>query len=207
MSTGNLFLGGALCVALLSGTIAAQETQPGTTTASRFPPGPGRDALFKVCKECHGPESVLGQLKTRSEWSKTLDEMAANGATGTDEEWNSILEYLDTHYSLILVNTAPATELEGGNEHPELAGWVERLLEPPEPGWADAAEHFWSAVSEMRGAPEGLAMHRVLLISPGAELREWTRSVWATPDLLFDLAAGSADTVAIVPVPTRVRVT
>ena len=54
---------------------------------------------------------MLGQLKTRGEWSKTLDEMAANGANGTDEEWTSILEYLDTHYSLIMVNTAPAKEL------------------------------------------------------------------------------------------------
>jgi competence protein ComEA len=112
----------AIGALLLSSEIAAQTTSasapfPSTpaqekpTTASRFPPGPGRDALFKVCKECHGPESVLGQLKTRDEWSKTLDEMAANGATGTDEEWTSILDYLDAHYSLILVNTAPAKEL------------------------------------------------------------------------------------------------
>ena len=54
---------------------------------------------------------MLGQLKTREEWSKTLDEMAANGATGTDEEWTAILDYLDAHYSLILVNTAPAKDL------------------------------------------------------------------------------------------------
>jgi competence protein ComEA len=107
----------AISVAMLMASAAAQtppqttsSTQT-TTTASRFPAGPGRDALFKVCKECHGPESVLGQLKTRDEWSKTLDEMAANGATGTDEEWNSILDYLDKHYSLILVNTAPAKDL------------------------------------------------------------------------------------------------
>ena len=78
---------------------------------SRFADGPGRDALFKVCKDCHGPESVLGNLKTREEWSKTLDEMAANGAAGTDEEWNQILEYLGTHYSLIAVNKATAKEL------------------------------------------------------------------------------------------------
>src|SRR5262245_22366102 len=115
MSSGNLFVGAALCVALSSATIVVrattQDAKQETTTASRFPPGPGRDALFKVCKECHGPESVLGQLKTRTEWSKTLDEMAANGATGTDEEWTSILEYLDAHYSLVMVNTAPAKEL------------------------------------------------------------------------------------------------
>ena len=36
-------------------------------------------------------------------------------------------------------------------------------------------------------------MYRVLLISPGAELKEWARSVWATPDLSFEVAAGSAD--------------
>ena len=106
----------AIGVAVVTASAAAQTppqttSSAQTTTASRFPAGAGRDALFKVCKECHGPESVLGQLKTRDEWSKTLDEMAANGATGTDEEWNSILDYLDKHYSLILVNTAPAKEL------------------------------------------------------------------------------------------------
>jgi competence protein ComEA len=116
------FSAAAIGAVLLSCAIAAQTTstaqppstpatQEQATTASRFPPGPGRDALFKVCKECHGPESVLGQLKTRDEWSKTLDEMAANGATGTDEEWTSLLDYLDAHYSLILVNTAPAKDL------------------------------------------------------------------------------------------------
>src|SRR6266850_5835481 len=121
MSARGPFAAIAVGALLVSTTIAqttstaqppsTPATQEKATTASRFPPGPGRDALFKVCKECHGPESVLGQLKTRDEWSKTLDEMAANGATGTDEEWTNILDYLDKHYSLILVNTAPAKDL------------------------------------------------------------------------------------------------
>jgi competence protein ComEA len=113
--------------ALLAVTISAQ-TPPAQTPAagdrtveSRFPAGPGRDALFRVCKECHGPESVLGQLKTREEWSKTLDEMASNGASGTDEEWHQILDYLATHYSLIFVNTATAKELESTLDVPAAA--------------------------------------------------------------------------------------
>jgi competence protein ComEA len=107
----------AAAVALLAVSISAQTpaTQTagagGGTVQSPFPPGPGRDALFKVCHDCHGPESVLGQLKTRDEWSKTLDEMAANGASGTDEEWTQILDYLAANYSLILVNKATAKEL------------------------------------------------------------------------------------------------
>ena len=53
----------------------------------------------------------MAQIKTRQEWSKTLDEMAANGAQGTDEEWNELLEYLDANFSLILVNKADAKHL------------------------------------------------------------------------------------------------
>lgn len=89
------------------------------STASRFPPGPGRDALFRVCANCHGPESVLGHLKTHEEWSKTLDEMASNGATGSDEDWNLILGYLDRHYSLILINKAAAKDLVSTLDVPE----------------------------------------------------------------------------------------
>jgi competence protein ComEA len=64
-----------------------------------------------VCRDCHGPESVLAHLKTRDEWSKTLDEMSANGATGSDQEWTDILEYLVKHYSPIAVNKAAVAEL------------------------------------------------------------------------------------------------
>ena len=76
-----------------------------------LPDGPGKAALLKACGECHGPESAVAQLKTHDEWSKTLDDMAANGAHATDEEWTEILAYLDKHFSLVLVNTADAKQL------------------------------------------------------------------------------------------------
>jgi competence protein ComEA len=90
---------------------AGQPAATAEPSKPRFPPGPGRDALFKVCKECHGPESVLGQLKTYDEWSKTLDDMANAGAQATDEEWNQILAYLTQHFSLIFVNKASVSDL------------------------------------------------------------------------------------------------
>lgn len=97
----------AACAAL----VAAQPPAPGAASTSRFPPGPGRDALLKVCSDCHGAESAVASFKTHEEWSKTLDEMANNGAQGTDEEWNLIQAYLDKHYSFIFVNKASATDL------------------------------------------------------------------------------------------------
>src|SRR5204863_7439114 len=104
---------------LLSG-----QTPPNTVLekASKFPAGPGKAALLKVCSDCHGPGSAVGQLKTRQEWSKTLDEMAANGAQGTEEEWNQILEYLDRNFSLILVNKIDAKQLAYTIDVPEAIG-------------------------------------------------------------------------------------
>src|SRR5262249_39438640 len=95
--------------------VSSASPQPQAPTSqsvrSPFPDGPGRDALFKVCKDCHGPESVLAHLKTRDEGNQTLDEVAANGAQGSDGKWTDILEYLVRHYPPIAVNKATATEL------------------------------------------------------------------------------------------------
>jgi hypothetical protein len=91
---------------------AAQPPPSSDASESRLPAGPGRDALFKVCGNCHSAESALSQFKTHDEWSKTLDEMANNGAQGSDEEWNQIQAYLDKHYTFIFINKADAKALE-----------------------------------------------------------------------------------------------
>jgi hypothetical protein len=38
----------------------------------------------------------------------------------------------------------------------ELAEWAVRLLDPPLPSWADAAERFWDVLSSRPGAPDAL---------------------------------------------------
>jgi len=93
---------------LLATILSAQTTE---TTDRRFPEGPGKAALFKLCKECHGPEPVVAELRTRADWSKTLDTMAGYGAQGSDEEFNQLLDYLVRHFSPIQINKASAKEL------------------------------------------------------------------------------------------------
>ena len=98
---------------LIAGAAAAFASTPSAQSTPGQPPaGPGRDALFKMCGNCHSAESSLSQFKTHDEWVKTLDEMANNGAQGTDEEWTQIQAYLDKNYSLIFINKATAKELE-----------------------------------------------------------------------------------------------
>ena len=96
---------------LMTVAAAVQSPSSQSESSSTFPPGPGRDALIKVCSDCHGAESAVAQFKTHDEWTKTLDEMANNGAQGTDDQWNQIAAYLDKHYTLIFVNKATAENL------------------------------------------------------------------------------------------------
>ena len=57
----------------------------------------------------------------------------------------------------ITIGPEPAERaIEGRDEHPELAGWLEQLLDPSQPPWPDAAARFWSVLSAMPGAPGGL---------------------------------------------------
>jgi hypothetical protein len=61
---------------------------------------------------------------------------------------------------------SPAGAIEGRGEHPDLAAWLERLLDPPEPPWEEAAERFWSVLANKPGAPDGL---RVVNLDTGEE--------------------------------------
>jgi competence protein ComEA len=57
--------------------------------------------------------------KTREEWGAVVGEMVADGAQGTDEEFNQIVDYLATHFpktSKINVNKAAASDLMSGLE-------------------------------------------------------------------------------------------
>jgi competence protein ComEA len=78
----------------------------------RFPDGPGKPQLIKVCNGCHDAQIVLANLKTPSEWTETLQSMAEQGAEATPDEWQLIQQYLNANIALIAVNKATADELQ-----------------------------------------------------------------------------------------------
>jgi competence protein ComEA len=85
----------------------------------KLPQGPGRETLIRICNACHSAENVVGMAKTREEWGAVVGEMVADGAQGTDEEFNQIVDYLATHFPKtpkINVNKAAASDLMSGLE-------------------------------------------------------------------------------------------
>jgi competence ComEA-like helix-hairpin-helix protein len=78
-----------------------------------LPEAKGRDLYEKICGSCHGTDVVFKTRTTKEKWKTTVDEMAARGAEGTDEQLDTIIDYLAKCFGpRVNVNKASAKELE-----------------------------------------------------------------------------------------------
>ena len=59
-----------------------------------LPEGQGRDVMVKVCAQCHSPEIAAQQKLDAQGWKDLVNQMANNGANGTDAEFDTIAKYL-----------------------------------------------------------------------------------------------------------------
>jgi competence protein ComEA len=85
----------------------------------KLPDGPGKATTQKICGSCHGAELVLGRQEDREAWGSIVNDMIQRGATGDDDEFYEVVDYLATNFSKtspvikINVNKATAKDLEG----------------------------------------------------------------------------------------------
>ena len=96
----------ALAASLLPGTLLAQ-----------LPEGPGRDETIKMCRTCHEVARSVSKRQDRDGWVETMNKMVAFGMKSSEQEYNTVLDYLAKHYPAedvprVNVNSAPAIELE-----------------------------------------------------------------------------------------------
>jgi competence protein ComEA len=68
-------------------------------------------AFARVCSKCHDGTRIVEGRRLRSQWEETLEKMIALGATGTDEDFEAILDYLVRVHGRVNVNTAAADEI------------------------------------------------------------------------------------------------
>ena len=78
-----------------------------------LPEAKGKDLYEKICGACHGTDVVFKTRTTKEKWKATVDEMASRGAEGTDEQLDTIIDYLAKCFGpRVNVNKATAKELE-----------------------------------------------------------------------------------------------
>jgi competence protein ComEA len=90
---------------------------PTLTAQSVLPDAPGRDTAVRVCGNCHGADVVASVRLTPEGWRELIARMVAAGARGTDQELETVFQYLSTQFpnegqKPLDLNTAPAVDLE-----------------------------------------------------------------------------------------------
>lgn len=107
---------------VLEGGLPGEATPPSATTSaelynaasmystasSPFPPGPGRELMFRVCSRCHSVNVSASRRMNAKEWNDLVQVMASRGAIATDEELDEISAYLARNFSSSGTQAEPA---------------------------------------------------------------------------------------------------
>jgi alcohol dehydrogenase (cytochrome c) len=90
----------APCVTLLATNLAFNGTRVASAqqVTSQLPAGVGRDVTMSTCSKCHSLANITGQRKDRDGWNASITRMIAYGATGSDEDFAQILDYLTKNF-------------------------------------------------------------------------------------------------------------
>jgi competence protein ComEA len=69
-------------------------------------------SLKVVCARCHNLQIVMDTPMSYGAWHDTVQNMMDRGATGTDQQFADVMDYLHRTMTTIDVNTADADELQ-----------------------------------------------------------------------------------------------
>lgn len=69
-------------------------------------------SLKAVCARCHNLQIVMDTPMSYDAWHDTVQNMMDRGATGTDQQFADVMDYLHRTMTTIDVNTADADELQ-----------------------------------------------------------------------------------------------
>jgi hypothetical protein len=103
----------ALGAGLLVPALFAAAWAPLPGVAAPQPPDLARESrsLNAVCARCHNLE-IVDTPRSYDAWHDTVQKMVDQGALGTDEQLDDIMDYLHRTMTTIDVNSADADELE-----------------------------------------------------------------------------------------------
>lgn len=66
--------------------------------SQNLPEGPGKDAVTKVCTQCHELARVVSLHQDRAGWQATIQKMVSLGANASPEDFEAILNYLSKNF-------------------------------------------------------------------------------------------------------------
>lgn len=98
-------------LALVSGS--AQTTPPATSTDT-LPDGAGKPVVLKQCVMCHSLSVVTSKRASHTEWEQVVNQMVSRGADLSDDEIDTVIEYLSSHYGPLDQKATPSASSSPG---------------------------------------------------------------------------------------------
>ena len=92
-------------------SVAAAPNRPAVSPKAGDSDPADRQALEEVCARCHNLGMFAGTIRSQPDWAETIQAMIERGATGTDEQFGRVYNYLAQTQSSIDINRAPAEEI------------------------------------------------------------------------------------------------
>ena len=99
--------------ALMTAGWAAGAVQDSPKPEQRSPEDIKAEETFTfVCIKCHTADRVVGSRRTRAQWEETITTMqTARGAVITDEEFETVLNYLVKEHGRVNINRATVDDI------------------------------------------------------------------------------------------------
>jgi mono/diheme cytochrome c family protein len=76
-----------------------------------MPDGAGKEVVQKQCAVCHALTVVTAKHASRKEWEQVVNQMVSRGADLTDDEIDTVLEYLTKNYGPLDQMTTPPSNV------------------------------------------------------------------------------------------------
>jgi len=71
-----------------------------STSSPALPPGAGKPIVERMCSSCHALKVVTSKRASPEQWAQLVDQMVSRGAEGTDDEIETVVDYLSKNFGL-----------------------------------------------------------------------------------------------------------
>jgi competence protein ComEA len=98
-----------LVVVLLAVGLGSGSAQT-TPAAAAMPEGAGKVVVQRACSACHAVTVVTSKHASQKEWDQVVNQMVSRGADLTDEEVDTVIDYLAKNYGPLDQKATPSTD-------------------------------------------------------------------------------------------------
>lgn len=92
------FIASSSFLLLLLLAYAAAQTNSTKSDADLLPDGPGKAVVQRDCLTCHDVHTTTSKRGNEDDWANTVSQMIGRGANVSDDDANTIVEYMAAHF-------------------------------------------------------------------------------------------------------------